>query len=216
MKANAGLDDRHQRVFNTVNIYARAIEEALTSEDAKPDVWFVIIPDYVKRYCSPQGIVALEDRIQAIRHFKSARQAKVAYNEPFLFDALNEAAQPYLYKEHFRNQLKARLLKHKIATQILREGTLENLGHLGDHARDVARRKLQSQIVWNIATAVFYKADGRPWKVPWYTRRGCVTSVSFSKRTTGARPRNRRPAGHKCSWTPATDLSLRARRAEVV
>src|ERR1035441_8851361 len=30
LKANAGLDDRHQRVFKTVNVYANAIEEALT------------------------------------------------------------------------------------------------------------------------------------------------------------------------------------------
>lgn len=181
LKAKAGLDDRHQRVFETVNVYANAIEEALTGEEAKPDVWFVVIPDYVRRYCRPEGVVAPDDRIESIRYFKSARQAKAAYNEPFLFDELNEAAQPYLYKEHFRNQLKARLLKHKIATQVLREGTLENLGHLGDLPRDKAREKLQSQIAWNIATAAFYKADGRPWKSAGIRDGVCYIGLVFKK-----------------------------------
>ena len=71
LKANAGLDDRHQRVFKTVNVYANAIEDALTAEEARPDVWFIVIPDYVRRYCRPRANVAPEDRIAAIRYFKS-------------------------------------------------------------------------------------------------------------------------------------------------
>ncbi|WP_447985477.1 hypothetical protein [Nitrospira sp. Nam74] len=52
-----------------------------------------------------------------------------------MFDAMNTDAEPYLFKEHFRNQLKARLLEHRVTTQILRESTLENIGHRGDTAR---------------------------------------------------------------------------------
>jgi hypothetical protein len=181
LKANAGLDDRHQRVFRTVNVYANAIEEALNAEEARPDVWFIVIPDYVRRYCRPRANVAPEDRIAAIRYFKSARQAKVVYDAPFLFDDLNEAAEPYLYKEHFRNQLKARLLKHTIATQVLREGTLENLGHLGDSPREKALEKLQSQIAWNVATTAFYKADGRPWKIAGIRDGVCYIGLVFKK-----------------------------------
>ncbi|MEN6604301.1 MAG: hypothetical protein ABFD86_17970 [Bryobacteraceae bacterium] len=181
LKANAGLDDRHQRVFKTVNVYAHAIEEALTNEEARPDVWFVIIPDYVRRYCRPRANVAPEDRIAAIRYFSSAKQAKIAYDEPFLFEDLNVAAEPYLYKEHFRNQLKARLLKHTIATQVLREGTLDNLGNLGDSRREKGLRRLQSQIVWNVATTAFYKADGRPWKTAGIRDGVCYIGLVFKK-----------------------------------
>lgn len=181
LKARAGLDDRHQRVFETVNLYANAIEEALTNEEAKPDVWFVVIPDYVRRYCSPEATVAPEHRVEAIRHFKSSKVARVAETEPFLFSEMNEAAQPYLYKEHFRNQLKARLLQHKIATQVLREGTLENIGSLGSRPQDKAREKLQSQIAWNIATTAFYKADGRPWKIASIRDGVCYVGLVFKK-----------------------------------
>ena len=140
----------------------------------------------MRRYSRPQAIVAPEDRIAAVRYFSTARQAKVAYDEPFLFDDLNEAAEPYLYKEHFRNQLKARLLKHTIATQVLREGTLENMGQLGETPRAKALEKLQSQIAWNVATTSFYKADGRPWKISGIRDGVCYIGLVFKKDDRGS------------------------------
>jgi len=190
LKAKAGLDDRHQRVFETVNLYANAIEEALTADEAKPDVWFLVIPDYVRRYCRPRANVAPADRIEAVRYFRSARQAKVAYNEPFLFNEMNEAAEPYLYKEHFRNQIKARLLKHKISTQVLREGTLENLGHLGELPQQKTLERMQSQIAWNVATTAFYKADGRPWKIAGIREGVCYIGLVFKKDDRGPTERS--------------------------
>ena len=132
LKGKAGLDERHQRVFETVDLFVKAIVKILRDDEAKPDVWFIVIPDYIRRYCRPEGIVDPEDRRQAQRYFKTAKEAKVAWNEPFLFDAMNADAEPYLFKQHFRNQLKARLLEHRVTTQILRESTLENIGHRGD------------------------------------------------------------------------------------
>jgi hypothetical protein len=181
LKAKAGLDDRAQRVYQTVDLFAKAIAKARQDEESQPDVWFIVIPDYVRRYCRPEGIVDPQDRQIAIKYFGSKKQAKSAYTEPFLFADMNEAAQQYLYKEHFRNQLKARLLSEKVATQVLREGTLENLGALGDTPKDKALEKLQSQIVWNIATAAFYKTGGRPWKVSGIRDGVCYVGLVFKK-----------------------------------
>ncbi len=83
--------------------------------------------------------------------------------------------------ERRRFRLKARLLKHTIATQVLREGTLENLGHLGDSPREKALQKLQSQIAWNVATTTFYKADGRPWKITGIRDGVCYIGLVFKK-----------------------------------
>ena len=76
LKAKCGLDDRHQRVYQTVELFSQAIVNALRNEESRPDVWFVVIPDYVRRYCRPEGIVAPADRHESQRFFKSARQAK--------------------------------------------------------------------------------------------------------------------------------------------
>ena len=123
LKAKCGLDDRHQRVFQTVDLFSKAIVDARRAEESRPDVWFVVIPDYVRRYCRPKGVVAPADRHEWQRLFKSPRQAKELYQSPSLFSEANAAAEPYFFKEHFRNQLKARLLEHRVSTQVLREGT---------------------------------------------------------------------------------------------
>lgn len=181
LKARSGLDDRHQRVFQTVELFSKAIVGALRDEESKPDVWFVVIPDYVRRYCRPEGIVAPADRHESRRFFKSARQAKALYQAPSLFPEANEAAEPYFFREHFRNQLKARLLEHRVATQILREGTLENITDTPQNAREAGLMKLQSQIAWNIATTAFYKTGGRPWKVDGIRKGVCYIGLVYKK-----------------------------------
>ena len=174
------LDDRHQRVFNTVGLYAEAILAA-RDEDVKPDVWFVIIPDAVKKYCRPHSVVEPEVRQQARRLFSSPAQAKQFFSEPSLFAEQNVAAEPYFYKEHFRDQLKAKLLTHRIATQVLQEGTLENIATSSDDPREKNRIRRQSEIAWNICTAAFYKSGGRPWKVAGIREGVCYIGLVYKK-----------------------------------
>ena len=170
LKKRLFQDDRHQRVYQTVALFAEAIIKAHTEEEAKPDVWFVVIPDIVRQYCRPQSIIEPDVRVEAKRYFSenlrlNTRRAKELLSQPSLFAKENTEAEPYSYKEHFRNQLKARLLPHLIATQVLRESTVANIGVRGDTRREQSEELLQSQIAWNISTTAFYKAGARPWKV---------------------------------------------------
>lgn len=175
------LDDRHQRVFETVNFFADKITNALTDEETKADVWFVIVPDSVWQYCRPQSVLDPNLRRAAQRSFGSARHAKDFYQSPSLFAEQNQAAQPYFYKEHFRNQLKAKLLKHRIATQVIRESTLNNIGRIGEHGATRGTVILQSAIAWHLATAAFYKSGGRPWKVAGIREGVCYVGLVFKK-----------------------------------
>ena len=181
LKQNLYLDDRHQRVFGTVSLYADPIIKALQEEEAKPDVWFVVIPDEVRKYCRSEAVIDPDVRVEALRQFSSVRQAKSLYREPSLFVDQNIAAEPYFYKEHFRNQLKAKLLPHKISTQVLREGTLENINTYGETAAEKALIKMQSAIAWNIGTTAFYKAGGRPWKVSGIRDGVCYIGLVYKK-----------------------------------
>jgi hypothetical protein len=181
LKQKLYLDDRHQRVFGTVNLYAEPIIKALQEEEAKPDVWFVVIPDDVRKYCRPEAVIDPDVRLEARRRFSSVREAKSLYRAPSLFEEQNEAAEPYFYKEHFRNQLKARLLPHKISTQVLREGTMENVKATGETSVEKALIKMQSAIAWNISTTAFYKAGGRPWKVSGIRDGVCYIGLVYKK-----------------------------------
>src|SRR5207247_3440074 len=112
---------------------------AARDEDVKADIWFVIIPDAVRKYCRPMSVVEPEVRQAARKLFSSPAEAKRFLREPSLFAEQNVAAEPYFYKEHFRNQLKAKLLTYRIATQVLRESTLDNIKIPGDDTREKAR-----------------------------------------------------------------------------
>ncbi len=181
LKQKLYLDDRHQRVFGTVNLYAEPIVSALQEEESKPDVWFVVIPDEVRKYCSPEAIIEPDVRLEARRQFSSVRSAKTYFHEPSLFPEENKDAEPYFYKEHFRNQLKAKLLKDKISTQVLREGTLDNIKKAGDTPAENTLIKMQSAIAWNLSTTAFYKAGGRPWKVSGIREGVCYIGLVYKK-----------------------------------
>jgi hypothetical protein len=170
LKKRLYQDDRFQRVFQTVDLFADAIIKAHSEEERKPDVWFVVIPDEVRKYCRPESVIDVDLRVEAKRYFadnlrENVRRAQSLLSQPSLFTEDNEAAEPYAYKEHFRNQLKAKLLPHKISTQVVRESTIANVGPRGESRREQSEELLQSQIAWNLSTTAFYKSGARPWKV---------------------------------------------------
>src|SRR5207302_1728563 len=117
------LDDRHQRVHGTVSVFTEKILEAEKSEDAKPEIWFVVVPDMVYEYCRPKSTVATELQIKATRRLKP-RMARKLRTAPSLFPDENQAAVPYHYDVDFHNQLKARLLGPMVLTQVIRESTI--------------------------------------------------------------------------------------------
>ena len=59
------IDDPHQRVYQTVDLFANAIIEAIRTEEVKPEMWFVIIPDEIHKCCRPKSVVARADRVEA-------------------------------------------------------------------------------------------------------------------------------------------------------
>lgn len=193
------LDDRPQRIYQTVELFASPIVRALTEEDVRPDIWFVVVPDEVRKYCRPMSPpVDPELRQSAIKHFASRRAAKEEIRRldeaPALFPELDatmsELVEPYRYAEHFRNQLKARLLEHKISTQVLRESTIANVGPAREGGPSPGDVRRQSEIAWNVSTAAFYKAWGRPWKVADIREGVCYVGLVFKKDSRSADPRS--------------------------
>jgi hypothetical protein len=182
------LDDRHQAVFGTVEVFSKPILDASSEEEAKVDLWFVVIPDEVKKYCRPQSTVELSLRQKAdlrlpIRYARSLKDA------PSLFEEHNRAATAYEYEVNFHNQLKARLLDDRIVTQIVRESVLANTPDSDTNAPS-ARAILRSAIAWHIATAAFYKSGGRPWKVADVREGVCYVGLVFKQETRSQDPRS--------------------------
>jgi hypothetical protein len=80
----------------------------------------------------------------------------------------------YRYSRDFRRQIKARCMKQDIPIQIVRESTLD-MENRGSFQRGLTPL---SDRAWNLATAIFYKAGGKPWKLS--TAREGVSYIGIS------------------------------------
>lgn len=164
IEKSAFLDDPHQRVYKTVDVFAERIKKSIDTEDQNPDIWFVIIPELVYENCRPLSKIKKDLQVEAKTKMSPSR-AKSTDAAPFLFVEEEEDAIPYRFELNFHNQLKARLLEKRALTQVLRETTMaphEFLNQFGYPSRSLDD---PSTVAWNISTAVYYKVGGRPWKL---------------------------------------------------
>ena len=143
----------------------------LKNEDEKVDVWFVIVPDVIYKFCRPESTLPKELVVSESVIIRN--KAKSFNYMPSLFEDYNllnkkreEEVLSYDYDAQFHDQLKARLLEYTIPTQIIRESTLawrDFKNKFGTPLRDFS--KIEGHLAWTISTAAFYKAGGKPWKL---------------------------------------------------
>ena len=166
----------------TVGLFANEIGRFLLDDDRRVDLWFVIIPDEIFELGRPQSRVPLRERIESERPM-NARLAKRLMREPSLFPEDMQAAEPYLYQVDFHNQLKARLIRTRAITQVVRESTLAL-------DQGSSRRRMQdaASIAWNLAVSSFYKAGGRPWRLSDVRDGVCYVGLVFKRDSRGPDP----------------------------
>ncbi len=172
--------DAHVRVANMVNLYVDALVEYKIDDDRPPvNLWFVVIPDLVYQH----GRIKSKGFGEAI---KIGIKNKYDRANPGLFDEIDpkyaKLKECYLYDNHFHNQLKLKLLKHEILTQIIRESTVaykeeEFLKKNREPKRDLS--KMETDIAWNIATSTYYKIGGLPWKLGTIRKDVCYIGLVF-------------------------------------
>lgn len=159
--------DTHKRTYDLVNLYYNKLVDYVDNEDDKVDVWFVIIPEIIYKYCRPNSVLP-KNEIK-IRKSVSKKYARKAIREGAmsLFEKHDEDMQPYKHDAQFHHQLKAKLIKKgNITTQLLRESKLDWKKYTkvnGQPINDLS--KIEGHYAWCVSTATFYKAGGRPWKL---------------------------------------------------
>jgi len=183
------LDDPHQRVHGTVSVFPQRILDTIRQEETSPDFWFVVIPDVVYENCRPRSRVARDVRIKTTWRLKPST-ARGLRDYPSLFEEENRIAEAYEYDLDFHNQLKARLLCTQSLTQIVQEGTMMPVTGIPETERPKRdSRPFQAAIAWNLGTAAFYKAGGRPWKINGIRGGVCYVGLVFKQDQTKGDPR---------------------------
>ena len=158
------IANRHEAVRTCVDLFvSRLVAENDRLENA-PQFWFVVIPEKVYELGRPKSVVRRDDRVPGTVTI-SQRRARQLQIQPTLFGDDEREAEVYRYATHFRRQLKARLLKERIVTQIVRETTLTPGDFRRDSGMPVRRVEDPATIAWKLGTGAYYKAGGKPWQL---------------------------------------------------
>lgn len=184
------IGERFKRTYETAGFFTERILEAVRTEEAKPEMWFIVAPEDVYKYCRPESWVEKELRIQTEGSMRPSEARKLV-SAPSLFDDWNENAVPYQYDPDFRNQIKGRLLTKGVLTQVVRESTLahhEFLNRAGKPTRKLD--KIQSQIAWNLSSAIYYKIGGKPWKLTGVREGVCYVGLAYKRDEKGPSPQS--------------------------
>lgn len=189
-------DSTFKRTYDLVTLFINKIITANKNEDENVDVWFVVVPDEIYKYCRPESILPKE-LIVTKSVIKKSKAKNFVYT-PSFFDDYNELnkqreqeAVSYDYDAQFHDQLKARLLQYTIPTQILRESTLawrDFKNKFGAPLRDFS--KIEGHLAWTLSTAAFYKAGGKPWKLSDIRSGVCYLGLVYKQVEKSRNPKN--------------------------
>ncbi len=169
-------NDSHVRIAKIVDLYVEELVRYQVEEERKVDLWFVVIPDMVYQLCRPKSSVRGEGTIsEGIKNFYDR-------NNEGLFDTedTRKLRSAYKYEKHFHNQLKIKLLKHQILTQVIKESTIaykDFLNIKGEPIRNL--EAFQTDIVWSLTTSIYYKVGGLPWKLSGIREGVCYIGLVF-------------------------------------
>jgi hypothetical protein len=117
------IENRHEAIFDAVQLYEETLRKYLDEEEARPKIWFAVVPEEVFRYGRPKSIVPkdLREPSKALLGKKGAMSVR---EKGSLFAEEMDAITVYEYELNFHNQLKARLLDTRQVIQVVRETTL--------------------------------------------------------------------------------------------
>ena len=158
------LANRHEAIRTTVDIFVSRLIAENNRLESPPAFWFVVIPEMVFELDRPQSTVKKDVRISGSVTI-SQRRARELEVQPTLFGDDEHEAEVYKYATHFRRQLKARLLKERIVTQIVRETTLTPSEFQRANGAPMRRVEDPATIAWKLCTGAYYKAGGKPWQL---------------------------------------------------
>ena len=169
----------HTRISRVVKAYAKRLTKANYESENKPELWFVIVSKNLEGLCRPMS-EAPKEYIEGTRAEDASRFGLfVAHDDADTF--AEEYSEALKFKPDFHNQLKARLLKHQIITQVLQEETLDACMRPPDKpARD---KEDPATISRNLMTSIFYKTRRRPWILADARPGVCYMGIVFKRLT---------------------------------
>jgi hypothetical protein len=174
-----GKTNRYEAVRSTVKLFENALLDHFRTDERRPDVWIVVVPEIVHRYGRPT-VSGPKDAVKS--KLMSEKSATKFLRGGSLFPDMTEEAETYLFARNFHHQLKAQLLHKEIVLQVIRETTLDpmlELDRFGNSWRSLQER---ARIAWNFSTTLYFKgARLQPWQLADVRPRVCYVGLVFKQ-----------------------------------
>ncbi len=183
------IANRYEAVHGAVDQFVDRLIRENNRLENPPSFWFVVIPEVVYELGRPQSVVPKEERTTGEIAI-SQRRAKELKIQPTLFGTEDRDATVYEYALHFRRQLKARLLKDRIVTQIVRETTLTPGEFLRENGMPLRRIEDPATIAWKLGTGAYYKSGGKPWQLADVRAGVCYVGLVYKRSESSADSRH--------------------------
>lgn len=161
--------DQNRRVYQLVQLYIDQITK-IAGRDENINVILCIIPDIIWLNCRPLSVV--RDGATGVAVSKKEALLRQQYGDMFGEFPVDQ----YDWSIDFRRQIKARSMQHSIPIQLIRESTLV----LDDNSGNRSLTPLSDR-AWNLSTALYYKACGKPWKLADAREGVCYIGLAFRR-----------------------------------
>jgi len=172
------MTNMNERIAYGVNLYTSKVEQIKSGDDL-PNVIICTLPKIVEKFC---GISEFNRGAKKVNLTKLERDLMIMkkQGQSFLTDwgvEISEDEKPKEKSYDFRNSLKGKVMKHGIPVQIIKESTMHQILNY------VELKKIQKEnpaaFSWNFSTALYYKANGKPWRLAKLRQDTCYVGISF-------------------------------------
>ncbi len=167
--------DSHERIWQAVELYREKVEQ-ISLEDNRPDVILCMVPRVIYDWC---GISEKTRGVKQPRYTKDEREFAEAreLGQTTLIEFGLADESPMSFDLH--DALKGRVMQYNIPVQILLENSAEAVLNYRS-GRSIVQDP--ATFSWNLSTALYYKADGKPWRLAKLETDTCYVGISFYKR----------------------------------
>lgn len=155
------ISNKPVRTNELVNLYLRKMLEACSGNDAKVDIWFVIVSRRTFIQCRPMS--SGEDFSEETKEFiEAAEGGQTLFSQEEVFGS--EIGDFVDTRSDFHDLLKARANQERLDSpiQIIVEPKLEfrDILHNSPYEDD-----MKATIAWSLSTTLYYKLGKKPWKL---------------------------------------------------
>ncbi|MBI4258118.1 MAG: hypothetical protein HY619_04110 [Thaumarchaeota archaeon] len=163
--------DPNRRIALASDLFSSKVER-LKDVHPPPMVILCGLPEIVDEYAGSSEKTKGSSRPRITRAEQDVMEL-MEQGQKFLsdFDIGEPPIRQTSYSYDLRRAMKWKCMKHGIPIQIMRYSTLLAKGELEDEATRA----------WNFSVALYYKADGYPWRLADFDPNTCYVGISFYK-----------------------------------